>query len=877
MFSQRSKYTQYTSKGQLYGPLYGPLVLEPECPSESPRDGVPSCKRYYWNRRACFAALLGFLLFIFVSSLWAEDSEGTAIKRMYAVRSESSPRIDGLLSDTVWQIAPAATGFTQSEPNKGQPATERTTIQVAYDGRGLYIGIMAYDSQPDKITARLYPRDQISMVETDWVRVSIDTHHDHQTGRYFVVSPSGALSDGVIANDSELRSTWDGVWIARVAVHQEGWSVEYQIPYHVLRFNSKDAYTWGINIDRFISRKQERDMWVMVPKEESGWVSQFGHLEGIEGIHPPAYLELVPFTLAQHSFAPEGNTISRELQRPASLGFDLRYGLSSSFSLNASANPDFGQVEADPAELNLTAFETFFEERRPFFVEGSSVFENDGYQLFYSRRIGRPPGHFSVPPGVQVVERPDATTILGAVKLVGKTVGKASIGILNAVTAREYATVDEIITDPDTGVKQTRRRELCIEPLTNYFVGRVQQDLPKGNSKIGFLATTVQREGAESAYVSAVDWNLRSGRNTYQFNGILGVSRAGATEERQSGYLAHAECGKISGWMRNAIGIAIISPGFDPNDLGFIKRANRLRQWFWTGFQKEMHWAPFRYLSLNLNSWADWGLRHEWAGESDDWFGLSKGIELNCNAQLVNWWSVGGGAHYSFEASDDLTTRGGPLVTIPARNDFWIWFEGSGQRVFSPIFRFDWGGNVKGSFYRSFTTLIHGKPMPTLEFLVGPKYSHSLDKAQWITNVGGNGDGLDEHFVFGELESHTLDLTFEANITFRPNLSLRAYLQAFAAVGDYKHIKELVPLSSYEFVPFAALDFNPNFSYRSLKSNVVLRWDYRSGSTFFLIWSRSRNADTDDLEFRPFEAIQKAFSDEGKDVFLVKLSYRIGV
>jgi len=309
--------------------------------------------------------------------------------------------------------APITTGLTQSDPNEGEPATEKTTVQIAYDDEAVYIGILAYDREPEKIVTRLYRRDAGG--GGDCVDIYCNPHHDHQTGNYFLVSASETLTDGVLYNDVEWDVTWDGVWEAKTTIHDKGWTVECKIPYHILLFSPKEEYTWGMNVARRIDRKHEYSHWVMVPKNESGGVSRFGHLVGIKGIHPKKHLEFLPFDLGRSTFVPDSlaNPDGRELF--SSAGIDMRYGLSTNLSLNATINPDFGQVEADPAVLNLSVFETFFEERRPFFVEGASIFRIKGCQPLYSRRIGKSPGHFPTPPNAAVLSRPDSTTILGAV------------------------------------------------------------------------------------------------------------------------------------------------------------------------------------------------------------------------------------------------------------------------------------------------------------------------------------------------------------------------------------------------------------------------------------------------------------------------------
>lgn len=797
-------------------------------------------------------------------------------KTMIAIRTDTPPKIDGILDDEVWQHASVTTGLVQREPDEGEPATERTTVQIAYDDEAIYVGILAYDSEPEKVVTRLYRRDELQVWEGDWVGVYFDPHHDHQTGRFFLISPSGALKDGIIHSDDEFDATWDGVWQAKTTIHGKGWTVECKIPYHMLRFSPKEEYIWGVNVARRVHRKHEHNQWVMVPENESGWASRFGHLEGIKGIHPKKHLEFLPFALARLTFEPDdlANPDGRELS--SSAGLDMRYGLSTNLSLNATINPDFGQVEADPAVLNLSVFETFFEERRPFFVEGATIF-NPGafsYRPFYSRRIGKRPGHFSVPADARTIDRPDSTTILGAVKLTGKTASKTSIGILSAITAPEYASIEEAVTDPTTGLERTERREHLIEPLTDYFVGRVQQDVLKGNSRIGFITTAVNRKDAESAYVGAMDWDLRFGRNAHQFAGAISASRAGPEEE--SGWLADLAYSKTSGWLTSGAGVSVSSPDFNPNDLGYIKQVNRLSPSLWIQFHREQPWWPFRQLSLRVGSKAAWNFRHEWADQTDRWVHLSKSIEFSLHHQLSNFWGGAIGVSHHSEGLDDINTRGGPLIATPAATRIAGWIEGDNRLKIIPDFSFDRWVDVEGSISWGFRLATTIKPVPNVEFCIAPVYNWVFDKAQWVRNVDDDGDGRSDHIVYGELRSKTLAFSTRLNVIFTPNLSLQLYMQPFIAVGDYRNIKELAQPSSYEFTPYTKLDGNPDFSRRSLRSNLVLRWEYQPGSMLFLVWSQSRNASFDDPSFHPWDSLMESFSDEGQNIFLLKLNYWLG-
>ena len=434
----------------------------------------------------------------------------SGVRSMQAQRIKikpQAPKIDGRLDDAIWQQSPVSSDFLQLDPIEGEVASEKTTVQVAYDEEGLYVGIRCYDSDPQAIVSRLTRRD--GETQADWISLSLDPHLDRQTGCFFTAYASGSVIDGTYADDRNKDETWNAVWEVATSIDAEGWSAEFYIPYYVMRFSPQDEYTWGLNVERHISRKQERTHWNLMQKDQPGLVSQFGNLHGIRDIDPPLHLEYVPYAMGR-------SIVDGGADYFGNAGVDLRYGVTSSLSLNATVNPDFGQVEADPAQLNLTAFEDFFSEQRPFFVEGASIFQTGDYDLLYSRRIGRRPGYFSVPEDAVEEDRPEATTILGALKLTGKTEGKTAFGLLQAVTAPEYADIN----------RNSTRDEYRIEPLTNYLVGRVRQDVLDGTSGVGLFASSVHRRDGQSAYVGATDWDLRFREDIYNLTGTLAASRA---------------------------------------------------------------------------------------------------------------------------------------------------------------------------------------------------------------------------------------------------------------------------------------------------------------------------------------------------------------
>ena len=810
-----------------------------------------------WNLRSLWAFIVVFLAVQLPGDLKAEHEEKPFHKTAIAIRINGTPpQLDGVLDDEAWKTAPLHEGFTQQDPDEGDPATERTTFQIAYDDAAIYFAIVCYDSEPNKIFSRLVRRDDY--VTSDRVDIILDPHYSRQNAVWFSVYPSGSITDGTISSNGWWDNTWNGVWEVKTKIHKNGWTAEYKIPYHVLRFAPKEKYTWGLQIARNVSRKKEYTLWRFIKKDAPGWVSRFGDLTGIENIHPPHHLELIPYTMGR-------TTLNSETDVWGNIGGDVRYGITSGISLNATVNPDFGQVEADPASLNLSAYEEYFEERRPFFIEGASIFGNTDYSFFYSRRIGRKPGHFELPDGVTELSRPEATTILGAAKIVGKTNGKTSFGIMEAVTAPEYAQIEE--TD--------KRRDALVEPLTNYLVARVMQDILEGNSRVGLIATSVNRQASNAAYVGGLDWDLKFAKERYQLSGTLAASQAGKPDVPKSGYLAHLEFDKRGGWLRLDTDIRAISPDLEINDLGYRRRADMLEWNYDLTARKNKPFSIFRRVIFGLYGWRTWNYNR---------ISIGRYSEIWTNGRLKNYWDYDLWVGRNLAAfSDDDLQRGGTLIKRPA--GWWIFTRfrtDSRKRVqlqFNPIF--SWNDDRRSHSY-DVRLRLRIRLASNIDISFGPSYEHQMRDAQWVDMVEENTNGhVKKHYVYGELENRTLDFTTRANISFTPTMSLQFYVQPFISIGDYTHFKELIAPKSYQFKPYA-LNENRDFHQRSLRGNTVLRWEFRPGSTLFVVWTQSREAELEeikeaDLELRPFQRLRNTFTDEGKNIFLIKCRYWFGV
>ena len=764
---------------------------------------------------------------------------------------QKPPKIDGVLDDNIWKEAPVFSGFLQGDPDQGKPGTEKTNFQVAYDDEAIYFGVVCYDSEPDKISVRLGRRD--SRLDSDRISINIDPYHDHQTGYWLSVYVSGVQYDG--SHGGGHGSTWDGVWEVKTMIHDQGWNAEFKIPYHVLRFTRKSQYVWGFNVLRDISRKNERDFWVLITREQSGWVSNFGHLEGIRNISPPSHLEVTPYLVGRSIHENQTSLFS-------SVGGNVRYGITSGTSMIATINPDFGQVEADPAELNLSAFESYYEERRPFFVEGASVFQSGDYELFYSRRIGKRPGRFEIPDGDREVDRPEATTILSAVKLTGKTKHQTTFGVLNAVTTPEYAKIQVEGEETET--------DYLIEPLTNYFVGRISQDVLSGNSRIGLITTAVNRQDSGSAFVGALDWNLKFRDNRYNLSGTLSTSRTGESGTAKEGYLAHLEFDKRRGWFGWEVRAVAQSPGYDVNDLGFsnIRKLGVIECSFSSYMRRYDPIGPFQKGYASVERWAEWNY---------DGICVSSRAGVWAWGELKNNWDLRLSVDRDFDSVNDDRDV---LMLRPSAWSIGCYLDTDDRKAISfglsPRF---WRRDDGLSYRRRLRLSMEIRPTSNIECRLAPSYSQRSSYAHWIGTIRDN-EGFD-HYVYGELESTTLDFTTRLSMSFTPNLSFQLYMQPFIAIGDYQGFKELVEPQTYDFRPYN-LNENRDFYRSSLRSNMVLRWGFQPGSTLFVVWSQSRETDREnptleDLRLRPLDRFFSAFADDGSNLFLVKINYWFGM
>ncbi|MDQ3555956.1 MAG: carbohydrate binding family 9 domain-containing protein [Gemmatimonadota bacterium] len=845
--------------------------------------------------RASFLLLAGLALL--PAGVWAQDSTRVAAPSrlgVQAVRIDGRPpAVDGRLDEEVWQRAPAATGFVQRQPNEGAPATERTEVRFLFDEGALYVGARMRSSDPAAIQAPVSRRDQGSQAER--LLVSLDTYLDRRTAYTFGITASGVRLDWYHPGDSETSTdaSWDPVWEARAQIDSLGWTAEMRIPFSQLRFNRLAVQRWGLNVKRVTPSRNEEAYWVLVPQQETGWASRFGELAGIEGIRPTRRVELMPYVASGATFTsdPErGNPFAAGQSYTARVGGDVKMGLGPNLTLEGTVNPDFGQVELDPAEVNLSAFETFFPERRPFFREGGQLLRGNGPSYFYSRRIGAPP---RAAVGADYVDYPRTSTILGAAKLTGRLASGTSVGALGALTDREYArTFDE-----ESGTFGRVR----VAPVTGYGVFRAQQELGPSGSTAGVSLTAVERDLASGdplasllnrrAYAGGGDWNLRFRDGEYVLGGYVGFShvegdssailhaqrsslryfqRADAdhltldpSRTSLSGYNGSLVLSRVSGrhWLWDA-SIAASSPGRDINDAGAMGRTD----WIFTGgglrYRETRPGALFRNYEVGVSS----ENQHNFGGTR-----TFSALRTDSRVTWKNFWGTSFTGWIDLRSQSDVLTRGGPLMGTPQA---WVTIA----EVFNnPASRTRWRARVYygESEQGEQTYRISGgysiRPSPQWQLSVDPNYVRFGLPRQYIgQREGGAAETFGRRYIFSFIDRTELRLPLRLNYTFTPDLSLETYVEPFAASGRFYDFGELPAARSFDLrrygtdgttiaevqdsatgrrfyrVADGSADFTlpfRDFNVRSFRSNAVLRWEWRPGSTLFLVWQQDRFAE----------------------------------
>jgi hypothetical protein len=789
------------------------------------------------------------------------DSASTATApNATAVRTEETMSIDGRDSENVWAKAPRYSSFRQFQPRVNIEPSLRTEFRVAYDERNLYVFVRMFDPHPDSIMRALSRRDQRG--PSDQVKLLIDSYNDQRSGYEFAVNPDGVKRDYSMSNDGNEDVSWNGVWDVATVVDSLGWTAEFQIPLSQLRYARAAQNRFGFGVWRDIERRTERTSWPLYNPEKSGLSSQLGKLDGLAGLSTARRLEAVPYAVTRNVQRVRASEYSRKQE--VAVGGDVKIGLTPNTTLDATINPDFGQVEADPSVVNLTAFETFFSERRPFFVEGTGLYRfqlncyivvdcstNEG--LFYSRRIGRSPALRSL---YGDAGTPAATSIAAATKLTGRTSGGLAFGLLDAVTRK---------------VDGTEGR--TVEPLTNFSVLRAQQDLRGGDAGISVIGTAVNRALDDwsdpfmhrAAYTAGATFRNRFANRQYELAGLFALSRVAGTPEviwrtqrnsvhyyqqpddkleadstrtSLSGYSAQIKFGKYGGRAtRFETSLLRHSAGFEANDLGFLRRAD-LTDWStWAALSSRNANRVWRWAQLNGNHWETWNT----SGTR-----LQNALNFNGHIGLNNNWDFHGGGTVDrlTESYCDRCTRGGPLLR--ASRGFFPWggFNTDSRKTISGGFWVNLSRGDEGKSHGSYLSpYVNFRFSPQLQLNLGTGFGNDHDNTQWFGNFTEAGV---THYTFAHLDQQTTSMSMRLNYTATPDLTFEMYAQPFVAKGTYSDVREISATpgaDSYDdrFQPYTPPgDAQLRFKVTELISNTVVRWEYRPGSTLFVVWQHGR-------------------------------------
>jgi hypothetical protein len=728
-------------------------------------------------------------------------------------------------------------------------------------------------------------------------------------------------------------SSWDPNWWVKTSINKEGWVAEMKIPFSQVRFEKSSGDVWGLDVARILYRKNETTFWQHIPRDAPGMVHLFGELKGLEQIRPRKIFDITPYGVAKtetYQSDPANPFLSSGKSSKLNGGIDAKIGVTNNMTMDLTINPDFGQVEADPSVVNLSAYETFFTEKRPFFIEGNNITNfglgiGDGGvgndNLFYSRRIGRQP---QVSPNLKdgwYDDVPTRTDILGAVKLTGKTKDGFSVGIVEAMTAQEKAEIDTI----------GGRKYATVEPLTNYFIGRVQKDINSGNTIIGGIFTSTNRELDadtrdflhKAAYTGGIDFTQYFKNKNWMFNvntalSLVEGSKKAITNTQESSAHYFQRPGKnyavldtnrtslsgAGGRMQimkqnghwNFLGAALWkTPGFETNDLGYMRTTDQILSVLWAGYNQ---FNPKGiYKSYNLNS--DFYSISNFGG---DWIG--GGYEWNANITLKNFWNIWTGGSLNTPSLSTDMLRGGPMMKLPGSVNPRIGFSTDNRKklVFSVF------ANTSKGFENSSDNVytevdITFKPTNYLVFTLSPSYNKSYTELQYVTETSYNGT---DRYIFGSIDQKTISTSFRVNLNVSPNLTLQYWGQPFVATGKYYNYKYITnPMASNYHDRFLTYNSdqisfdtdhynisengngntdytfsNNDFNVKQFLSNLVVRWEYSPGSTVFLVFSQTRSYNTSTGQMDFFNNVGDLFNKTKNiphNVFLIKFSYRFGL
>jgi hypothetical protein len=872
---------------------------------------------------------LAFLILFFNIAV---GQEVPAAKRQYqAIKLvHQAPLIDGKLDEPFWQTGQKAGQFVQSQPYENKQPSQKTEFAITYDDNNLYVGFWAYDSSPDSISRRLTRRDNL---EGDMVGIDIDSYFDKRTSFGFYVSASGVKMDMLTSNNGMSEDvTWDPNWYVATSINSQGWTAEMRIPLSQLRFSDKENRVWGINAYRSLFRKDELSMWQFIPRTSPGSVYLYGELTGVNNVKPKKQIDLTPYVVSsgEKYEKEEGNPYATGKDFKYSGGLDAKIGVTNNLTVDLTVNPDFGQVEADPSQVNLTAFETFFAEKRPFFVEGRNILSmplmlGDGdlanENLFYTRRVGRRPQRYPSLTDGEYTRVPEFSRILGAAKISGRTENGWSVGLLESVTAQENA---EISFNGET-------RSETVEPLTNYLIGTLKKDMNEGNTVISGMVTSTNRKldnltindlhsGAYTAgvdftqlfkdksymlmiktYVSqvvgsptAITQTQMSSARYYQRPDVTHV-HLDTTRTSLSGNGGTLFFGKLGNSPLSWGGfLSWKTPGVELNDVGYMRSADNILPIFFASYRFTKPFGIFRSISLNTDQWTsfDFGLNYQ-----------GYGGDFSVNTSFKNLWNAGLGFNWNTESLETSLLRGGPAFITPAAIRYFGFLGTDTRKKLS--FKVTGSGSRESKGHGESAQVVlavNYKPINALSISLAPNFSTSFSNLQYIQETSY---GEEPRYIFGYINQKVLGLSVRFDLTLSPTLTIQYWGQPFMASGLFSKLKFVTDpvagqygdrfqdytadqLSCYQADGYCDVDENldkivdytveyPDFNMKEFKSNLVVRWEYRPGSALYLVWSQGRSGYDAYGDFSFGRDFRSLTDIKPRDILLVKFSYRFGL
>jgi hypothetical protein len=868
----------------------------------------------------------------------SNTEHASAAPQTMATRLTGTVQVDGRLDETIWQTAPAITQLHQFRPVEGAPPSQRTEIRIVFDEEAIYVGARMFDDKPSGIVGRLARRD--SETGSDYILIQFDPYHNHNGDASFMLNPAGLRWDGGNGDIS-----WDPVWEGKAQIDSLGWTAEMRIPFSQLRFRPGSNEPWGFQIERYLNRTNETNVFSFWKSNESGGPSRWGHITGIASPSKvPGRLELLPYIVTQrevHGDVDASNPFLSSSENLVRVGGDLKYQVTSTLTLSATINPDFGQAEVDPAVVNLSAFETFFDEKREFFIEGRDKFgfgslwcftcsNVSSLSMLSTRRIGRVPQATALAFNRgQYVDVPDATTIIGAAKLTGRTSKGWNIGMIDAVTAREKARVFDGTNEFDQEV----------EPATNYFVTRVNRELDKGNLTVGGIFTSVVRsfddpaveqrlnKHAEGVGLNTEYWwknrmyhliaqgaitnisgdpaaVVRAQRSSARYfqrpdrdggsNGLF-TSDYDSTLTSMRGFGTYARLAKEGGNWRWEASSNIRSPGFENNDIANLSRVDYI--WFHGNINRRFTKPTKHYRYMNFT----FGGQQQYNFEGDV---NSSQVHGNAYYEAPFNWEFSLYGNYRPGVFDERRTRGGPVVKLASERytEFYIATDRR-KSVFFEVYP-SYGSTGEGGRNWFVGGNVTVKPVSNVSVSLGPSYNASLQKAQYISEIedATATNFYGRRYVFSDVDQKTLSMDTRLNVTFTPTMSLQLFAQPFISSNAFSQFKEYArPRSADKLVygqdvgtvqevvttdgrvytidpdgagPAATFDIgDPDFTFRSLRGNAVFRWEYVPGSTLFLVWTQDRASEEGVGQFDFGRDRAALFDSPANHVFLIKVNY----